>query len=94
MVNSVGEALQIAEQQIEKFDAQYLLSNMLNVSRASLIAHTERILTNTEAALFASQLEARAKGVPVAQIIGRREFYGRDLRLTRTYSFHGLRLNY
>lgn len=81
MVNSVGEALRIAEQQIEKFDAQYLLSNLLRVSRASLIAHTERSLTHDEAALFSSQLDARASGVPVAQIISKREFYGRDFAI-------------
>jgi release factor glutamine methyltransferase len=81
MVNSVGEALRIAAQQIEKFDAQYLLSTLLGVSRASLIAHTERSLTNDEAALFSSQLSARASGVPVAQIIGKREFYGRDFAI-------------
>jgi release factor glutamine methyltransferase len=81
MVNSVGEALRIAAQQIEKFDAQYLLSTLLGVSRASLIAHTERCLTNDEAALFSSQLSARASGVPVAQIIGKREFYGRDFAI-------------
>jgi release factor glutamine methyltransferase len=80
-VNSVGEALRSAEQQIEKFDAQYLLSTLVGVSRASLIAHTERLLTKDEAALFTSQLAARANGVPVAQIIGKREFYGRNFAI-------------
>ena len=83
MLNSVGESLAAAYRQIDKFDAQYLLSSMLGVSRASLIAHTERILTNEEAAQFQLQLEARTKGVPVAQIIGKREFYGRDFAINR-----------
>ena len=58
--------------------AQYLLCTPLGVSRASLIAHGERGLTAQQAAQFASHVAARATGVPVAQIPGRREFYGRD----------------
>jgi len=80
-VNTVGEALAVAHRQIDKFDAQYLLSTLLGVSRASLIAHAERRLTDDDAALFAAHLAARTEGVPVAQIIGKREFYGRDFAI-------------
>jgi release factor glutamine methyltransferase len=82
MVNTVADALAKAKSQIERFDAEYLLATLLNVSRASLIAHTERTLSEAEAIQFDMQVAARALGVPVAQIIGRREFYGRDFAVT------------
>jgi release factor glutamine methyltransferase len=82
MVNTVADALVKAKSQIDRFDAEYLLATLLNVSRASLIAHTERTLSEAEAIQFDMQASARALGVPVAQIIGRREFYGRDFAIT------------
>jgi release factor glutamine methyltransferase len=82
MVNTVAAALVKAKSQIDRFDAEYLLATLLNVSRASLIAHTERTLDEAEAIQFDMQVAARALGVPVAQIIGRREFYGRDFAVT------------
>lgn len=77
-MNDVATALMAAKPLIDKLDAQYLLCHILQVSRASLIAHAERILTAEQSALFTAQLAARRRGVPVAQIIGKREFYGRD----------------
>ena len=77
MANTVARVLRDAATQIDRLDAQYLLAHMLNVSRASLIAHDERQLTPEEASKYALQIGERARGVPVAQIIGEREFYGR-----------------
>ncbi|MCA3022249.1 MAG: peptide chain release factor N(5)-glutamine methyltransferase [Rhodocyclaceae bacterium] len=75
--DSVGEVLAIAQRVIDRLDAQYMLSHLLGISRASLIAHPDRILSSTEAANFLDWINQRADGKPVAQLLGVREFYGR-----------------
>ena len=75
---TIGEALAAAQSQIDRQDAQYLLAGLTGSSRAFLLAHGERDLSGQQAAQFAKHVAARATGVPVAQILGRREFYGRD----------------
>lgn len=81
---TISEALKFAETSIDRIDAQYLLANLLNVGRASLIAHSERVLGEHDQAKFEQQVAERAKGVPVAYLIGTREFYGRDFRVSPT----------
>jgi len=75
---TVGEALSIAQRAIDRLDAQYLLGHLLGMSRASLIAHPDRSLDSAAAATYRSWIAERANGKPVAQIIGTREFYGRE----------------
>ncbi len=75
---NVGEALKHAALRIDRLDAQYLLARLTGQTRAWLIAHAERALAERDAQLFEQQVAARADGVPVAQIIGSREFYGRE----------------
>jgi release factor glutamine methyltransferase len=75
--NSVGELLTIAQRVIDRLEAQYMLSHLLGMSRASLIAHPDRVLGAPEAATFRDWINQRANGKPVAQLLGVREFYGR-----------------
>ncbi len=75
---NISEALRIAERSIERIDAQYLLADLLGVGRASLIAHDERALSERDETAFTLKVLARAQGKPVAYLIGKREFYGRD----------------
>jgi release factor glutamine methyltransferase len=77
-VTTVGDLLRDAARKIDRFDAQFLLATLTGKSRASLIAHAELELSKEQTAEFQQQVAARERGVPVAQIIGRREFYGRD----------------
>ena len=79
---TISEALKRAELEIDRLDAQYLLSNLLNVGRASLIAHPERVLDESTQRRFEAQVSERADGMPVAYILGTREFYGRDFRVS------------
>ena len=51
---------------------------MLGVSRASVIAHSERILDDAQERLANQLLARRAAGEPIAFLVGSREFYGRD----------------
>lgn len=78
---TVGEALSDAKRTIERRDAEYLLSHLLGTSRASIIAHSDRQIDPAAAARFRQWVAARADGKPVAQILGVREFYGRDFAI-------------
>lgn len=57
-------------------EAQILLREALDVTRAWLIANAERTLTDEQHAGFQRLLERRLQGEPVAYILGSREFYG------------------
>ena len=75
---NLGEALTRSQGLIDPRDAQYLLADLLKLSRASIIAHPERDLTVSDENEFERRIADRANGKPVAYIIGTREFYGRD----------------
>jgi release factor glutamine methyltransferase len=77
-ISTVGEVLTFAQRAIDRLDAQYMLSHLSGMSRASLIANPDRILDTHVAATFANYVAERANGRPVAQILGSREFYGRE----------------
>lgn len=62
-------------------EAQILLCEALGVNRAWLIAHSEQPLTDPQLARFADFLQRRLHGEPVAYILGKREFYGLELRV-------------
>jgi release factor glutamine methyltransferase len=72
-VSNCGEA---------KLDAQLLLQHTLNVNRAWLIAHENENLVPEKLAEFNSLIERRAKGEPIAYILGEREFYGLNFMVT------------
>jgi release factor glutamine methyltransferase len=55
-----------------------LLAHALNTSKEKIIFNPSRILTNDELASFDDLIELRFKRKSVAQIIGKKEFYGRD----------------
>jgi release factor glutamine methyltransferase len=55
----------------------------MRVGRAFIAAHPEQRLTRAEADLFDRLSAARRMGVPVAYLIGGREFYGRYFEVDR-----------
>jgi len=65
-----------------RLDAQLLLAEALQVSRAHVLAHPERELTSDEAAHIADSIDRRENGEPVAYILGRRAFYDREFTVT------------
>lgn len=75
---TIGEALSFAQRAIERFDAQYMLARLMLRSRASLIANLDATLDAEVAKTFRDWVDQRAAGKPVAQIVGVREFYGRE----------------
>ena len=65
-----------------RLDARVLAAHVLGVDTAWLIAHDTDPLTDTHVAAFESLLFRRLDGVPIAYLVGTREFYGRPFRVT------------
>jgi release factor glutamine methyltransferase len=63
-------------------DAQVLLGNILDVSRAWLVAHNGDTVDDATAEAFRKLVLLRHDGEPVAYLLGRREFHGLDFRVT------------
>lgn len=74
---TLGEALSVAQGQIDVREARLLLREASGASAAALAAFPERALAPDAAARFLDGLARRAAGEPIAYILGWREFYGR-----------------
>lgn len=63
-------------------EARLLLQHVLVVNRAWLIAHADDTLTPQQLATFETLLQRRIDGEPMAYILGEREFYGINLKVS------------
>jgi release factor glutamine methyltransferase len=75
---NVGEALRA----LEPREARLLLARATGFSEASVLAHPERELPADAAARFRDFAARRARGEPIAYILGEKEFYGLPLAVT------------
>jgi release factor glutamine methyltransferase len=78
-------ALRLAQQLSQeeaRSEAQILLQTALGVGRAYLLAHPERVLTEQEHAVYQALFQRRLAGEPLAYILGEREFFGLDFKVT------------
>lgn len=67
---------------LEPLENRILLCHALGLSRVGLITQSERTLTDAEAAGLKALVERRLHDEPIAYIVGRREFFGLDFRVT------------
>jgi release factor glutamine methyltransferase len=74
---TIQEALRIAS--IDAREARLLLAAATGFSEASVLAYPERELPRETVERYREFIERRAKGEPVAYILGRKEFYGLEL---------------
>lgn len=65
-----------------RLDAEVLLAEALGQPRGYLYAWPERGLTTVENTRFMALLERRRQGEPIAYILGRREFWSLELKVT------------
>lgn len=65
-----------------RIEVQCLLQEVLQVKRAYLLAHPERVLNETEYAHYHALMQRRLQGEPIAYILGEREFFGLNLKVT------------
>jgi release factor glutamine methyltransferase len=85
-VSSVGEALREAARRLEavsdtaRLDAELLMAETLGVSRSEMLL---RRTGDRVPDVFEALVGRRLAHEPVAQILGRKEFYGREFRVCR-----------
>jgi len=60
-----------------------LLSDILMLDRAALIAHDDRVVSETDELLFRERIARIASGEPLAYVRGKQEFYGIELLVDR-----------
>lgn len=63
-------------------DAQLIAAHVLGESRAHVIAHPEKPLSEAQVAQFTALIDRRAEGEPVAYLLGRRAFYDREFAVS------------
>ncbi len=59
-------------------DADCILCNILHTNRSFLLAHDDKALSSSKQKTFFKQIAQRAEGLPVAYIVGHKEFFGFD----------------
>jgi release factor glutamine methyltransferase len=86
--NTVAQLLKSGARSLEhhsdstRLDAELLLGKILGLSRSGLIARgNDRVASEYESA-YASLIEERIRGVPIAYLTGTREFWSLPLRVT------------
>nr|WP_166180228.1 peptide chain release factor N(5)-glutamine methyltransferase [Altererythrobacter segetis] len=85
-MSTVAQALREAARGLEsvsdtaRLDAELLMAEALGVSRSELLL---RHVGDPEPDVFAGLVRRRLAYEPVAQILGRKEFYGREFRVCR-----------
>jgi len=67
---------------LTSLDAQLLLARILATTRTGLIAHDDRLLSDSEAGHWGDALARRADGEPLAYLLGEKEFAGLILEVT------------
>jgi len=77
----VKAALEELMASMDRVDAQVIMAEVLGVNRAWIAANPMRILTETEDAKIDALAVQRAMGRPVAYLLRRREFYGREFEV-------------
>ncbi|MCR5178312.1 MAG: peptide chain release factor N(5)-glutamine methyltransferase [Lachnospiraceae bacterium] len=63
-------------------DARFLMSAVVNMSHADILAHPERELSDEEEKLWLEYVSRRAKREPAAYITGKVEFMGLEFKVT------------
>jgi release factor glutamine methyltransferase len=86
---TVADWLHAAEAQLRaadvptaRLDALVLLEAAMSVDRARLLAHPDMPIPTATQKLLSSQLTRRARHEPLAYVLGRTEFYGREFAVT------------
>ena len=65
-----------------RIEVQCLLQAVLRVNRTHLLTHPEQILNAEQQENYAALFERRLGGEPIAYILGEREFFGLNFRVT------------
>ena len=80
-MHTVKSALEDLMLSLDRTDAVVIMAEVLGVNRAWIAANQMKLLTETQDAQIDALAAQRAMGRPVAYLLNRREFYGRDFAL-------------
>lgn len=80
---TLREALSSTHKIISPLDATLILAFLLKKDRVFLLAHDDKKLTHTQTKKFLSLVRQRAKNIPLAYLIGRKEFFGLDFFISQ-----------
>ena len=75
--NAIDQAIE----QTSRLDAEVMLCEAVGISRTELFTHPEAPLSNSEIDTLSVMLSKRLDGMPVAYIIGQREFWSFELEV-------------
>ena len=81
-MSTVAAALAAARVKLPASEARLLLGHVLGRPAAWLFSHDDQVLDEDELLAFASLVARRAGGEPVAYLVGRREFFGREFAVS------------
>lgn len=79
---TLGEALAVARQQIDRLDARLLLQYATGCSHTDLLARPETAIFPPAEAQFTEWVARRAAGEPLAYLVGEAEFRGRIFQVS------------
>lgn len=86
---TIAQWLRIAAQQLHdahipsaRLDAELLLAHTVRKPRTWLHSHNDEVLDSRQLEIARARLDLRLDRVPVAYIIGHKEFYGRSFKVT------------
>ncbi len=65
-----------------RIEVQSLLQYTLNVPRAYLLSHPEQVLDEPQLSTYNALLQRRLCGEPIAYLVGQREFFGLNFKVT------------
>lgn len=65
-----------------RLEVQMLLQQALKVSRAYLLAHPEHLLDAAQQSTYDAMFRRRQQGEPISYILGEREFFGLNFKVT------------
>ena len=78
-----GKQQLLAESDTAALDAEILLAHVLKVSRSYVLAFSEREINLDEKHAFEKLIEQRKQQIPIAYLLGHKEFWSLDLVVTR-----------
>ncbi|MGH7196219.1 MAG: peptide chain release factor N(5)-glutamine methyltransferase [Candidatus Saccharimonadales bacterium] len=76
------QALTKADITTARLDSQVLAAHVLGVNKAWLLAHPEHIIDAKTNKQLNAKLKQRLKRMPMAYVLGSKEFYGREFKVT------------
>ncbi|HBT19477.1 MAG TPA: protein-(glutamine-N5) methyltransferase, release factor-specific, partial [Clostridiaceae bacterium] len=86
---TIKEALKDAREALKghvpsgALDARVLLQRLLEVNPSYLLLHEEEQLTESATVQYEGWIEKRKEGMPVAYIVGTKEFMGLSFKVTK-----------